>query len=124
MSIKKHYLIFVLAIVAMVVFSSNFYGKLSHDYSEQNRILSEIADARAKKISEALSKEKRLREDILVKMQDQLDNSKAEYEKKIKDLEEKKRKEIKSFVDKQGEDPKRMAESLSESTGFKVYNER
>lgn len=122
---KDYYLVLTLVIVATVmsVFSSSFYGNLSHDYAEQNRLLSQIADERAKKISEALEKERKQHAQIIARMQEELYNNKEEYERKIRALEEKKKKEVKTFVVTQGDDPKSMADSLSKTTGFKVYNE-
>lgn len=104
------------------MYASSFISKISHDYSEQNRILSQLADDRAKKIAAALEEEKRQHAAILLRMQAEFDRNKEAYEKKIRELEEKKKKEVSAFVDSHGDDPKAMADALSKSTGFRVYN--
>lgn len=116
------YLISLTLVVGIAVCAVNYLGRVSHDYSEQNRILSELADERAKKIAAALEEEKRQHAAILLRMQAEYDKNREEYEKRIKDLEAKKKKEVSSFVDNHGDDPKGMADALSRSTGFKVYN--
>lgn len=116
------YIISLAVVAGVVVYASSFLGRVSHDYSEQNRILSHLADERAKKIAAALDEERRQHAEILNRMQAEFDKNREEYEKRIKQLEEKKRKEVASFVDSHGDDPKGMADALSKSTGFKVYD--
>jgi len=116
------YLISLAAVAGVVVYASNFLCKVSHDYSEQNRIMSQLADERAKKIAAALEEERRQHAQILSRMQLEYDRNREEYERRIRELEEKKKKDVASFVDAHSNDPIRMAEALSKSTGFRVYD--
>jgi len=116
------YIISLALVAGIAVYACNFLSNTSHDYAEQNRILSQLADERAKKIADALEEEKRQHAAVLLRMQAEFDKNREEYERKIRDLEVKKRKEVTTFVDNHGDDPKRMADELSKSTGFKVYN--
>lgn len=116
------HLISLAIIVAIVGYGSHLFDKTSHDYSEQNKELSRLADERVKKVSDALAEEKRQHEEIVRRMQQEYEKNKEEYEKKIRELEKKKIKDVGSFVDNHGDDPKAMADALSKSTGFKVYN--
>lgn len=116
------FIVSFLIIAGVLVYTSNFFSSLSHYYYEQNRILSNLADERARKITIALKEEKRQHDEIILRMQSELDKNKEEYERKIKDLQEKKKKEVSFFVDSHGDDPKSMADALSSATGFKVYN--
>lgn len=116
------YLISLAAVAAIVVYASSFLSKVSHDYSEQNRILSQLADERAKKISAALEEERRQHAQIMSRMQLEYERNREEYERKLKEIEEKKKKDVATFVDNHGDNPKGMAEALAKSTGFKVYD--
>jgi ribosomal protein S17E len=114
--------VYVSLLSIVIIFCVNYTGKISHDYSEQTKELSRLSDVRARRISDALEEERRAKEEIVKRMQGELDRNKDEYEKKIAELTNKKSKEVKQFVEQKGSDVKGMADSLSKATGFKVYD--
>lgn len=118
------YLISLAAVAALVVYTNSFLSKVNHNYSEQNKAISQIADEKTKKISAALEEERRQHAQILNRLQLEYERNKEAYEQKLRALEEKKKSNISSFISRHGNNPKEMAESLSKSTGFKVYNEK
>lgn len=113
---------YVALIALLLVFGASLYSKSVHDYAKQAEELSKLADTRVVKVAKALEDERKAHEEILNRMQQEFDKNREDYERKIKDLEEKKKKDVNSFVDKHGEDPSAMAEELSKSMGFKVFN--
>jgi rubrerythrin len=84
--------------------------------------MSNLADQRVKKVNDALAEERNRHEEIVKRMQQELEKNREEYESKIRELEKKKKDGVASFVDNHGNNPKVMADELSKSTGFKVYN--
>lgn len=114
--------IYVLLLSIVIIICANYTGKISHDYSEQSKELSRISDVRARRISEALEEERRAKELIVKRMQDELEKNKVEYEKKIAELSNRKSQDVKQFVEQKGTDVRGMADSLSKVTGFKVYD--
>lgn len=116
------HLLYLTLLSIVVLYGANVLGKMSSDYSEQSKELSRLSDVRSKQISKALEEERKEREDIVKRMQSELERNREVYEKKIAELTSKKSKEVKEFVAQNGSDVKEMANSLSRSTGFKVYD--
>jgi hypothetical protein len=116
------HLISLSALLGLLAYGSNLIAKNAYDYSEQMKQMSNLADQRVKKVNDALAEERNRHEEIVKRMQQELEKNREEYESKIRELEKKKKDGVASFVDNHGNNPKVMADELSKSTGFKVYN--
>jgi hypothetical protein len=116
------YLISLSVLLGLLAYGSNLIAKNAHDYSEQMKQMSNLADQRVKKVNDALVEERNRHEEIVKRMQHELEKNREEYESKIREFEKKKKDGVASFVDNHGSNPKVMADELSKSTGFKVYN--
>ena len=116
------HLISLSVLLGLLAYGSSLIAKNAYDYSEQMKQMSDLADQRVKKVNDALTEERNRHEEIVKRMQQELEKNREEYENKIRELEKKKKDGVASFVDNHGNNPKVMADELSKSTGFKVYN--
>lgn len=114
--------VYIALIASLSVFGMSLYSNNVHDYAKQAEELSKLADTRVVKVSKALEDERKAHEEIINRMQQEFAKNREDYERRIKELEEKKKKDIDTFVNKHGDDPKAMADELSKSTGFRVFN--
>lgn len=117
-----HHFAYVALIACIIAVGTSLYSKSVHDYAKQAEELSRLADTRVVKVAKALEDERKAHEEIINRMQQEFAKNREDYEKKIKDLENKKQKDVGTFVEKHGEDPKAMAEEFAKSTGFRVFN--
>lgn len=116
------HLISLCLLLGMLAYGSRLLSKNAYDYDEQVKQMNRLADQRVKKVNEALEQEKKRHEEIVSQMQAEFEKNRLDYEKKISELEKKKKEGVATFVNNHGEDPKTMASELAKSTGFRIYN--
>ena len=80
----------------------------------------ETYDEQIKKIVEAQVREREQREENFKKLQGELELTKKVYEDSLKELQEKKSKQVNQLVQKYKDDPTGMAQQLSDITGFQL----
>lgn len=116
------YVLLVAAVTALFLYGKNQLTAVKYDYEAQATQLKKLHAEEVQKINAARDKEKQQLEENIKVLEDSLAKNKVDYEKKIKDLEEKRKNEVSSFVSKHGDNPVSMAREISATTGFKVYD--
>lgn len=93
---------------------------------DRNSLLSQIKEIseshkkEIKKIEDAYEIERKKNAEALRLLQTRLVDIQKQYEEAKVELDAKKRAEIENLIKKHGDDPKTLAEKLSEVTGFKI----
>lgn len=108
--------------IAVFFYGRNQIAAVKYDYDAQAAELKRLHEEEVTKINEARNREKQQLEENIRVLEASLAENKVEYERKLKELEDKKQKDIASFVSKHGDDPKAMAKEISTTTGFKIYD--
>ena len=86
----------------------------------QLKEISESHKKEIKKIEEAHEEERKKNAEALKLLQKRLVDVQKQYEEAKVELDAKKKAEIEKLIKKHGNDPKALAEKLSEVTGFKI----
>ena len=116
--IKKHWRLIVLvlsALAAVVLFRRNIV-----DFVEDYRKIQQIHSEELQEIERARQEEKTRLEANRLRLEQTLKTIQDQYDAEQLELDAKKKKEIKTIVEKHGDDPEALAEELSRVTGFRV----
>lgn len=116
------YVLLVFIAGGLFLYGRNQLTAVKYDYEAQAAELKRLHNEELQKINEAREKEKQQLEENIRVLEVTLAKNKVDYEKKIKDLEEKRRKEVGDFVSQHGDNPTAMAREISSTTGFKMYD--
>lgn len=90
------------------------------NFMDQIDAIKKAHEEELRKIEAAREEERKKNKEALEKLQRRLEEIKRQYDEAKIELDRKKRKEIEDLMSKHGDDPKFLAEKLSEVTGFKV----
>lgn len=123
-ALKPHIpgMVFALFVVSTFFGAYYYFKRENQGLVGKMQELHKIHEDELKSIKSAQALERKQREENLKTLQKALDDAKADYDKKIKDLEEKKGKEVTGLVNTWRTDPSgaEMAKKLGQITGFKV----
>lgn len=115
----KKVLLWIFSVLLVVGFII-FHVRETNSYIENMKQMQQIHDEELKKINSAYDEERKQHEVNVAKLQSDLDDARSRYKEASEALDKKKKVEVKSLVDKYGDDPAGMAKRISQVTGFKV----
>lgn len=116
--VKKYWKILALVLGAIVGFVL-FRGQ-NISFAEDFKKIKDSHEEELRQIEAARAEERRRHEENAAKLERALKTVQEEYDKQRKELDSKKKKEIKKIVEEAGDDPEELARRLSEATGFTV----
>lgn len=127
--LKKHWQPILVGIAAVIVVWQirSFFVKRENDLlRRESALLTKLDDIdkehkiQIEKIKKAYEEEQKRREENIRRLEEDLKVSKEKYCILVKELEDKKRKNITKLVDDYKEDPKGLAEKVKKITGFEL----
>lgn len=115
---KKYWQIFALALGAII--AAIVFREQSSSFVERLKDIQDAHDEEIKKIEAARAEERRQHEENEKKLRAALDAVQQQYDSAMKDLDDKKKKEIADLVKQYGDNPTELAKKLSAATGFSI----
>lgn len=112
------YLLSVVAVFGIALYADSKISNLKFDYVKQQKELDRLHKQELDTLAAARAQEKAELQANIVKLQEDLLKNQKDYEKKLREINEKKEKEAKELAAKA---PADLAQEVAAATGFKVY---